>query len=116
VSSADLEGNWTLTSILQSDVAMGVENGPTFDFADGVVSGTLHCDNYTGSLTPVSGNNTIADLKIEPSGDMCTLEMREDVEQLTALLKGTFLVHVNDESLELVSTTEDKRFFFMPGA
>jgi hypothetical protein len=116
VASADLEGSWTLTSILMSDVAMGVENGPTFVFADGAVSGKLHCDNYTGSLTPVSGNNTITDLKIEPSGDMCTMEVREEVEELTALLKTTFVVHVSDESIELVSSTDDRRFTFMPSA
>ena len=116
VASADLEGSWTLTSILMSDVAMGVENGPTFDYADGAVSGRLHCDEYTGTLDPVSGNNTIADLSIEPSGDMCTMELRPEVEEVTALLEAGFLVHRSGESLELLSTTEDKRYIFSASA
>ena len=116
VASADLDGSWTLSTILMSDTAMAVNNGPTFDYADGAVSGTLHCDNFTGTLDPVSGNNVIADLSIEPSGDVCTTEERPEVNELTALLKGTFVVHRSDESLELISPTEDKRFIFLATA
>jgi hypothetical protein len=112
VASADLDGSWTLGSIVMSDVMMGIESGPTLSYADGEVTGTLGCDTFSGTLTPVSGNNTIENFEVKPSGDICTMEIKPGVEELTALLESTFVVHVTDDTVELISSTDDQRLIF----
>jgi hypothetical protein len=115
VASADLNGSWTLDSIRMSDTAQGFDSAtPVLEFEDGRLTGRLGCDLVTGTLQPVSGNNTIEDLVIEPSGDVCTLMLDPGAEAIKALLAENFLVHRDGDTLDLVSSTEDSTLVFMP--
>jgi len=114
VASADLNGSWTLDSIRQSDTLQSFEAAPTIVLQDGTLTARVGCDNVSGTLEPVSGNNVVEDLSIEPSGDVCTLQIDEAAEALTTLLAEKFLVHREGDSLELVSSTADSTLVFSP--
>lgn len=115
VASADLNGSWTLDSIRMSDTAQGFDTvTPVIEFENGRLTGRLGCDLVTGTIEPVSGNNVVEDLAIEPSGDVCTLMLDEGAEAIKTLLAEKFLVHRDGDTLELVSSTEDSTLVFMP--
>jgi hypothetical protein len=115
VASADLNGSWTLESIRMSDTAQGFDSvAPVIEFQDGQLTGRLGCDLVSGTLEPVSGNNVVEDLAIEPSGDVCTLMLDEGAEAIATLLAQEFLVHRDGDTLDLVSSTEDSTLVFMP--
>jgi hypothetical protein len=114
VASADLDGSWTLDSIRMSDTAQAFDTGPTITIQDGKVSALLGCDNLTGTITPVSGNNVVDDLVVEPAADVCALMLDNAAEQVKTVLSEDFLIHRDGDTLDLVSSTDDSTLVFMP--
>lgn len=114
-ASADsLVGTWSLDSIMFGDTGMGATPGAHITFgSDGTITGSTGCNDITGTFdSVVSGRNVVTDLSV---GDKtCLDEVTE--EQIVSTLEEGFLVHVNDGSLQLVSTTDVASLSFTPAA
>jgi len=112
----DVTGSWALGSVRMSDTAISpLGEGPAIEFtADGAVSGSTGCADFTGTTELVSGLNVVTDLEYVEG--MCTAEETQTMIDSTIreVLDNGFLVHAGDGVLSLVSSKSDSTLVYSP--
>ena len=115
-TSADVVGDWTLGSVMLGDAGLAPQGeGPSLRFsADGTVTGSTGCAEFSGTYDLVSGLNVVGDLDYVEG--MCTAEEVQTMidTNIREVLDHGFLVHTNDGSLSLVSSTSDTTLIYSP--
>ena len=112
----DVTGVWALGTVMLGDAGLTpLGAGPEIEFsADGTVSGSTGCADFTGTTELVSGLNVVSDL--EYVEQMCTAEETQTMidTNIREVLDNGFLVHASEGSLSLVSSTTDSTLVYSP--
>jgi len=117
-TSDDVVGEWALGSVMLGDAALApAAEGPELVFAaDGTVTGSTGCAEFSGKYDLVSGLNVVSELDYVEG--MCTAEEVQTMidTNIREILDHGFLVHAEDGSLSLVSSTTDTTLHYSPKA
>jgi len=116
VDADDVVGVWQLQGALFGDAMLSpLGEGPEIEFAsDGTVTGSTGCAEFSGTYEVVSGMNQVGDLEYVEG--MCVAEETQTMidTNIREVLDNGFLVHLDDGTLSLVSSTTDTSLKYSP--
>lgn len=102
----DVVGTWSLDGIMWGDTATLVEDGPAITFAaDGTVTGSTGCVEFSGTYDLVSGTNRIGELVLPEAA--CTDEGAMIQADVRAVLEDGFLVRAGAGTLSLLASAAE---------
>ena len=114
----DVVGVWALETVMLGDAGLSpLGAGPEIEFAaDGTVTGSTGCADFSGEYEVVSGQNQVTGLEYVEG--MCTAEETQTMidTNIREVLDNGFLIHAGDGQLTLVSSTTDTSLNYAPKA